>query len=209
MSKLFSRIIPSVTDESDGVSRSYDIYSRLLKDRIIMLHGPIDEMSSATTVMQLLVLEAENKDKPIYIYINSPGGCVYSCFSILDTMKCVKCPVATVSLGLVASAAAVILSCGTRGMRFALPNTRIMIHQPHGGAKGQVTDIEIQTKEFLFLKNKINDIMADRAKISITKIKQLMERDKYLSAEEALELGLIDRILKGDFDDKKSLLKIT
>jgi len=205
MKKIFNRIIPSVTDESDGISRSYDLYSRLLKDRIIMLHGPIDEQLASVIVMQLLILEAENKEKPIYIYINSPGGCVYSCLSILDTMQCLKCTICTVGLGLVASAASIILSCGTKGSRFSLPNTRIMIHQPHGGVEGQATDVEIQTKEMLFLKDTINEIITSRSTISSSQMKKLMERDKFLSATEAKNLGLVDKILVGSFDDKKKI----
>ena len=135
---LKSRVVPMVNDDSDGGGRAYDIYSRLLKDRIIFLHGEIEENSASTIVMQLLILESENSEKPIYIYVNSPGGCVYSCLSIIDTMKCLKCPIYTVGMGLVASAASVVLACGTKGFRYSLPNTRIMIHQPHGKTGGQV-----------------------------------------------------------------------
>lgn len=204
MSKIFSRFIPSVTDESGGVSRSYDLYSRLLKDRVIMLHGAIDDVVSTNIVMQLLILESENKQKPISIYINSPGGSVYDFLSIVDTMQCLKCPIVTVGFGLVASAASFILSCGTKGSRFVLPNTRIMIHQPHGNTSGgQVTDIEIQTKEFIFLKEKLNRMITERSNIPLAKMKQIMERDRYLSSEEAIEIGLVDSIIHGDFDKKE------
>jgi ATP-dependent Clp protease protease subunit len=202
MSNVISRLIPSVTDESDGIFRSSDIYSRLLKDRIIILQGPIEEHSATIVVMQLLFLESENAEKPIYIYINSPGGGVYSCFSILDTMLCLKCPVATVGFGFVASAASVILACGTRGLRSCLPNTRIMIHQPHGSAGGQVTDIEIQTNEMIFLKNKLIQIMADRTNVSEKDLRFKMERDNYLSAQDAFDMNLIDQIFSGSFDKK-------
>lgn len=205
MGNIFNRFIPHVVDESNGVSKSYDLYSRLLKDRIIMLHGEIEENLANNIVMQLLILEAESKTKPIHIYINSPGGCVYSCLSILDTMKCIKCPVATFGIGLVASAASVLLSCGTKGHRYVLPSTRIMIHQPHGRTHGQVTDIEIQTNEFLFLKNELNELLSGRSNVSTKEMSKLMERDKYLSSKEAIKIGLVDSILDGDFDKKQNL----
>ena len=205
MTKVFNRVIPSVIDESDGHLKSFDIYSRLLKDRIIILNGPIDEQSASIIVMQMLYLESENSQKPIHIYINSPGGCVYSCFSIIDTMRCLRCPIATVGFGFVASAASVILACGTKDMRSCLPNTRVMIHQPHGNAGGQVTDIEIQTNEMVFLKKVLTGIMAQRTNIPEDKMKDKMERDHYLSAEDCLDMKLIDKIFDGSFDDKSKL----
>ena len=208
MRRIKNTFIPSVTHDVDGVSRSYDLYSRLLKDRIIMLTRPIDSQEASNVVMQLLILESESKNKPISIYINSPGGDVYAFLSIIDTMQCLKCEIITVGFGLVASAAAVILACGTRGSRFALPNTRIMIHQPHGNTSGgQVTDIEIQTKEFLFLKNNLTEMMAKRSVLTPAKIKDLMERDKYCSVDEALKIGLIDKVIFGDFDDKSKIMR--
>ncbi|EPN3622098.1 ATP-dependent Clp endopeptidase proteolytic subunit ClpP [Campylobacter jejuni] len=191
--------IPYVIEKSSRGERSYDIYSRLLKDRIIMLSGEIHDELAASIVAQLLFLEAEDPTKDIYLYINSPGGVITSGFSIYDTMNYIKPDVCTICIGQAASMGAFLLSCGAEGKRFALPNSRIMIHQPLGGARGQATDIEIQAKEILRLKTILNDILAKNAKQKVTKIAKDTERDFFMSAQEAKEYGLIDKVLEKSF----------
>ncbi|EIY3537805.1 ATP-dependent Clp endopeptidase proteolytic subunit ClpP [Campylobacter jejuni] len=191
--------IPYVIEKSSRGERSYDIYSRLLKDRIIMLSGEIHDELAASIVAQLLFLEAEDPTKDIYLYINSPGGVITSGFSIYDTMNYIKPDVCTICIGQAASMGAFLLSCGTEGKRFALPNSRIMIHQPLGGARGQATDIEIQAKEILRLKTILNDILAKNTKQKVTKIAKDTERDFFMSAQEAKEYGLIDKVLEKSF----------
>ncbi|AXP09090.1 ATP-dependent Clp endopeptidase proteolytic subunit ClpP [Campylobacter hepaticus] len=191
--------IPYVIEKSSRGERSYDIYSRLLKDRIVMLSGEIHDELAASIVAQLLFLEAEDPQKDIYLYINSPGGVITSGFSIYDTMNYIKPDVCTICIGQAASMGAFLLSCGTEGKRFALPNSRIMIHQPLGGARGQATDIEIQAKEILRLKTILNDILAKNTKQKIAKISKDTERDFFMSAQEAKEYGLIDKILEKNF----------
>lgn len=191
--------IPFVIEKSGRGERSYDIYSRLLKDRIIMLSGPIDDAVASSVVAQLLFLEAEDPDKDIYLYINSPGGVITSGFSIYDTMNYIKPDIVTICIGQAASMGAFLLCCGTEGKRYALPSSRIMIHQPLGGAQGQATDIEIQAKEILRLKKYLNKIMAERTGKSVRTIEKDTERDFFLSAEEAKEYGLIDRVLERSF----------
>ncbi|EOX6036392.1 ATP-dependent Clp endopeptidase proteolytic subunit ClpP [Campylobacter jejuni] len=191
--------IPYVIEKSSRGERSYDIYSRLLKDRIIMLSGEIHDELAASIVAQLLFLEAEDPTKDIYLYINSPGGVITSGFSIYDTMNYIKPDVCTICIGQAASMGAFLLSCGTEGKRFALPNSRIMIHQPLGGARGQATDIEIQAKEILRLKTILNDILAKNTKQKVAKIAKDTERDFFMSAQETKEYGLIDKVLEKSF----------
>jgi ATP-dependent Clp protease protease subunit len=191
--------VPYVIEKSGRGERSYDIYSRLLKDRIIMLSGEINDAVASSIVAQLLFLEAEDPDKDIYIYINSPGGVITSGFSIYDTMNYIKPDIVTICIGQAASMGAFLLTCGTAGKRYALPSSRIMIHQPLGGAQGQATDIEIQAKEILRLKKYLNKIMAERTGKTIRAIEKDTERDFFMSAEEAKEYGLIDEVLTRSF----------
>ncbi len=191
--------IPFVIEKSGRGERSYDIYSRLLKDRIIMLSGPIDDAVASSIVAQLLFLEAEDPDKDIYLYINSPGGVITSGFSIYDTMNYIKPDIVTICIGQAASMGAFLLACGTPGKRYALPSSRIMIHQPLGGAQGQATDIEIQAKEILRLKKYLNKILAERTGKTVRTIEKDTERDFFMGAEEAKEYGLIDEVLKRSF----------
>lgn len=196
---MMSSYIPYVVEKTSRGERSYDIYSRLLKDRIIMLSGEINDDLAASIVAQFLFLEAEDPQKDIYLYINSPGGVVTSGFSIYDTMNYIKPDVCTICIGQAASMGAFLLSCGTQGKRFALPNSRIMIHQPLGGARGQATDIEIQAKEILRLKAILNDILAKNTKQKLSKIEKDTDRDFFMSAAEAREYGLIDKVLEKSF----------
>lgn len=189
-------LIPYVIEQTKNGERSYDIYSRLLKDRIIFLSGEIDGSVADVVVAQLLFLEAEDPDKDIMLYINSPGGEVTAGMAIYDTMNYIKAPVSTIVIGMAASMAAVLLAAGEKGKRIALPNSEIMIHQPLGGAKGQATDIAIQAEQIIKTKNKLNDILAVCTGRSIEQIRADVERDHYLSAQEALEYGLIDNIIK-------------
>ncbi len=189
-------LIPYVIEQTKNGERSYDIYSRLLKDRIIFLSGEINNDVADVVVAQLLFLEAEDPDKDIMLYINSPGGLVTAGMAIYDTMNYIKAPVSTIVIGMAASMAAVLLAAGTKGKRVALPNAEIMIHQPLGGAQGQATDIAIQAEQILKSKKKINRILADCTGKSEEQIAADVERDHYLSADEALEYGLIDNIFK-------------
>ncbi len=193
--------IPYVIEKTSRSERSYDIYSRLLKDRIIMLSGAIDDEVSSSIVAQLLFLEAEDPSKDIYLYINSPGGVVTSGFSIYDTMNYIKPDICTICIGQAASMGAFLLSCGTKGKRFALPNSRIMIHQPLGGAQGQATEIEIQAKEILRLKRILNEILAKNCDQKLNKIEKDTDRDFFMSAKEAMEYGLIDKVLEKSFKE--------
>ncbi len=187
--------IPYVVEKTGRGERSYDIYSRLLKDRIIMLSGEINDQVASSIVAQLLFLEAEDPEKDIYLYINSPGGVITSGFSIYDTMNYIRPDISTICIGQAASMGAFLLSCGTKGKRYALPNARIMIHQPLGGAQGQATDIEIQAKEILRLKKTLNEILAKNTGQTIKKIEKDTERDFFMSSNEAKEYGLIDKVL--------------
>ncbi len=191
--------IPYVIEQTGRGERSYDIYSRLLKDRIIMLSGEINDAVASSIVAQLLFLEAQDPDKDIYFYINSPGGVITSGFSIYDTMNYIKPDIVTICIGQAASMGAFLLSCGTEGKRYALPSSRIMIHQPLGGARGQATDIAIQAEEILRLKNYLNKILAERTGKTVKKIERDTERDNFMSAQEAVEYGLIDKILTKSF----------
>ncbi|EDM23584.1 ATP-dependent Clp endopeptidase proteolytic subunit ClpP [Caminibacter mediatlanticus] len=191
-----SILIPTVIEKTGRGERAYDIYSRLLKDRIIMLQGEINDHTASLIVAQLLFLEAENPEKDIYLYINSPGGVVTSGFAIYDTMNYIKPDVVTICMGQAASMGAFLLSSGAKGKRFALPHARIMIHQPLGGAQGQATDIEIHAKEILRMKKELNKILAENTGQSVRKIEKDTERDFFMSAEEAMKYGLIDKVLK-------------
>lgn len=188
--------IPYVIEKTGRGERSYDIYSRLLKDRIILLSGEIHDELASSIVAQLLFLEAEDPKKDIYLYINSPGGVITSGLSIYDTMNYVRPDICTICIGQAASMGAFLLSCGTKGKRYSLPNSRIMIHQPLGGARGQATDIQIQAQEILRLKSSLNEILAQNTGQPLQKIEQDTERDYFMSAKECQEYGLIDKILE-------------
>ena len=195
MSNIHSTLIPMVVEKTAAGERAFDIYSRLLKERIIFIGTPIDDNVSSLVIAQLLYLEADNQEKDIYMYINSPGGSVTSGFGILDTMNYVKPQIHTICLGQAASMAAVLLSVGEKGKRSALENSRIMIHQPLGGVQGQATDIEIHTKEILYLRHKLNTIMSNNTGKTVKQIEADTNRDNFMSSQEALEYGLIDQIL--------------
>ena len=187
--------IPYVVEKSGRGERSYDIYSRLLKDRIIMLSGEVNDAVASTIVAQLLFLEAEDPDKDIYLYINSPGGVITSGMSIYDTMNYIKPDICTICIGQAASMGAFLLSAGTKGKRYSLPNSRIMIHQPSGGAQGQSTDIQIQAKEIQRMKDSLNALIAEQTGHDVSKIELDTERDNFMSADEAKTYGLIDEVI--------------
>ncbi len=189
-------LIPIVVEQTPRGERSYDIYSRLLKDRIIFLGTEIDNATANTIIAQLLFLEATDPDKDIYIYINSPGGSVSSTIAIYDTIQYIRADVATICIGMAASGAALILASGTKGKRFVLPNSRIMVHQPLGGAQGQVTDIEIQTRELKRIKETINKILTHHTGQKYEKVEKDTDRDFYMSAQESKEYGLVDDVIK-------------
>lgn len=187
--------IPMVVEQSGRGERSYDIYSRLLKERVVFLVGPVNDMSANLVVAQLLFLEAENPDKDIYLYINSPGGSVTAGMSIYDTMQFIKPDVSTLCIGQAASMGAFLLAAGAKGKRYSLPNSRIMIHQPSGGFQGQSTDIEIHAKEILYLRSKLNDILAYHTGRTAEEIDRDTERDNFMSAEQSVEYGMIDKVI--------------
>jgi ATP-dependent Clp protease, protease subunit len=187
--------IPYVIEQSNRGERSYDIYSRLLKDRIIMLGDEINDQVANSVIAQLLFLEADNPEKDISIYINSPGGSTTAGFAIFDTMEYIKPDISTICIGMAASFGAMLLLAGTKGKRFALPNSEIMIHQPLGGARGQATEIEISAKRILKLRDHINQIISERTGQPVEKIAKDTDRDYFMSAEEALEYGIIDKII--------------
>ena len=192
-------LIPYVIDKTPNGERSYDIYSRLLKDRIIMLTEEVTSASASVIIAQLLFLESQDPDKEISFYINSPGGSVTAGLAIVDTMNYIKCPVSTICIGMAASMGSLLLSCGTKGRRFATPNSEVMIHQPliaGGGISGQATDIQIHSDHIIKMKEKLNKMLSDNSGKPLEQVKQDTERDKYLTAEEALEYGLIDGILE-------------
>ncbi len=190
-----SALIPMVVEQTNRGERAFDIYSRLLKDRIIFIGGPIDDHVANLVIAQLLFLESEDPDKDINLYINSPGGVVYSGLAIYDTMQYIKADVSTICVGMAASMGALLLSSGAKGKRYALPNSRIMIHQPLGGAQGQASQIEIQAKEILLLRSKLNQILHSHTGQPLEKIIQDTDRDYYMSAEESVDYGLIDGVL--------------
>ena len=189
-------LIPMVIEQSGRGERAYDIYSRLLKERVIFLVGPINDGMANLIVAQLLFLESENPDKEINLYINSPGGSVSAGMAVYDTMQFIKPDVATLCTGLAASMGAFLLAAGTKGKRFCLPNSRVMIHQPSGGFSGQASDIEIHAKEVLYLKRKLNEMMAQHTGQPIEVIERDTDRDNFMGAEDAVKYGLIDRVLK-------------
>ena len=195
MANEHSMLVPMVVEQTANGERAVDIYSRLLKERIIFLGMPIDDNISSLIIAQLLFLESEDAEKDIYMYINSPGGVITSGFGILDTMNYIKPDIATICMGQAASMAALLLSSGEKGKRSALANSRVMIHQPLGGVQGQATDIEIHTKEILFLRDKLNKILSDNTGKSIKTIENDTNRDNFMSAERALEYGIIDQIV--------------
>ncbi len=188
-------LVPTVVESTSRGERAYDIYSRLLKDRIIFLGTPIDDAVANLIMAQLLHLESEDPDKDIYLYINSPGGSITSLFAIYDTMQYIQPDVSTVCMGMAASAAAVILAGGAEGKRFALPHARVMMHQPHGGAQGQATDIEIQAKLIIQMREQLNHILAEHTKTDYEKVSTDTERDYWMLAEEAMEYGVIDAVI--------------
>jgi ATP-dependent Clp protease, protease subunit len=187
--------IPMVIEQSGRGERSYDIYSRLLKERVIFLVGPVNDMTANLVVAQLLFLEAENPDKDISLYINSPGGSVTAGMSIYDTMQFIKPDVSTLCIGQAASMGAFLLAAGAKGKRFSLPNSRVMIHQPSGGFSGQSTDIQIHAKEIMYLREKLNAILAHHTGRTVEEIDRDTERDNFMSAEQSAEYGLIDKVI--------------
>ena len=196
LDNLTNNLIPMVVEQSSRGERAYDIYSRLLKERIIFLTGPIDDNIASLICAQILFLESENPKKEISFYINSPGGIVWSGLAIYDTMQYVSSKIMTICVGQAASAGSLLLTAGEKNMRFSLPNSRIMVHQPSGGYQGQVTDIEIQTNEIKKTKNRLNEIYAKHTGKKINDVSNIMERDKYFSPEEAIKFGLIDKIVE-------------
>ncbi|HEX7240104.1 MAG TPA: ATP-dependent Clp endopeptidase proteolytic subunit ClpP [Longimicrobiaceae bacterium] len=186
---------PYVIERSSRGERSYDIFSRLLMDRIVFLGSSIDDNVANVIIAQLLFLEADNPDKDIYLYINSPGGSVYAGMAIFDTMQFLKAPVATICMGLAASMGSFLLSAGARGKRSALPNSRIMLHQPSGGSQGTAADIEIQAREILYIRERMNQIYADNTGQSVERIQEDLDRDRFMSPDEAKEYGLIDHVI--------------
>jgi ATP-dependent Clp protease protease subunit len=189
-------MVPMVIEQSGRGERAYDIYSRLLRERIVFLVGPVNDQSANVVVAQLLFLESENPDKDIFFYINSPGGSVSAGMSIFDTMQFIKPQVSTLCMGMAASMGAFLLAAGAKGKRLALPNSRIMIHQPSGGAQGQASDIEIQAREILKLRESLNKILAERTGQPLEKIRSDSERDYFMSSREALDYGLIDQVIE-------------
>ena len=195
MNSKINSLVPMVVEQTGNGERAFDIYSRLLKERIIFLGTPINDYVSSLVIAQLLFLEAEDPEKDVFIYINSPGGVITSGFGILDTMNYIKPDISTICMGQAASMAAVILSAGTKGKRMILENSRVMIHQPLGGVQGQATDIEIHTKEILFLKDKLNKILSKNTGQTVKTIENDTNRDNFMSAERALKYGLVDEII--------------
>ncbi|AQS53458.1 ATP-dependent Clp protease proteolytic subunit [Jeotgalibaca dankookensis] len=189
-------LIPTVIEQSSRGERAYDIYSRLLKDRIIMLSGPIDDNVANSVIAQLLFLDAQDPEKDIYIYINSPGGSVSAGLAIYDTMNFVKADVQTIAMGMAASMGSFLLTAGTKGKRFALPNAEIMIHQPLGGAQGQATEIEIAARHILATRERLNKILAERTGQPLEVIERDTDRDNYMTAQQAKEYGIVDKVME-------------
>ena len=188
-------LVPMVVEQTSRGERAYDIYSRLLKERVVFIVGPVEDYMANVVVAQLLYLESENPEKDIHIYINSPGGSVTAGLSIYDTMQFISCDVSTICVGQAASMGALLLGGGTNGKRFALPHSRIMVHQPSAGFQGQATDIDIHAKEVLELKHRLNKIMAKHTGQKVAKIEKDLERDNFMSSPEAVDYGLIDSVL--------------
>lgn len=194
-SPFVNTLVPMVVEQTNRGERAYDIYSRLLKERIVFVTGPIHDDMASLICAQLLFLESENPDKDITMYINSPGGVVTAGMSILDTMNYVRCDVATLCLGQACSAGSLLLTAGAKGKRYSLPNARVMVHQPHGGAQGQATDIEIQAREIITLRRRLNEIYVQQTGQSLEVIEATLERDRFMSAKEAQDFGLIDHVI--------------
>ena len=188
-------LVPVVVEQTSRGERSYDIYSRLLNDRIIFLSDQVNDVTASLVVAQLLYLEAQDPDKDIYLYINSPGGSITAGMAIYDTMNYIKCDVSTICVGMAASMGAFLLSSGAKGKRFALPNSEVMIHQPLGGMQGQATDIKIHADRILKIKSKLNSLLAEQTGKPLETIERDTERDNFMSADEALEYGLIDKVI--------------
>jgi len=199
ISEHMNNLIPMVVEQSNRGERAYDIYSRLLKERIVFLVGPVDDSVASLITAQLLFLESENPKKEIYLYINSPGGLVTSGLGIYDTMQYIKSEVSTLCIGQAASIASFLLAAGEKGKRFSLPNSRVMVHQPSAGFTGQATDIEIHAKEVLSLKKRLNEIYSKHTGKSVEEVKAALERDNFMTAENAKSFGLIDKVV-----DKRS-----
>ena len=199
--ETYTNLVPMVVEQSSRGERAFDIYSRLLRERIIFLTGPVEDYSASLIVAQLLFLEAENPKKEISFYINSPGGVVTSGLSIYDTMQFIRCPVTTLCVGQAASMGSLLLTAGAKDMRFALPNARIMVHQPSGGYQGQVTDILIHAKEVEALKKRLNEIYVKHTGRSYEDIHNALERDNFMTAEQARDFGLIDKVIERRPDD--------
>ena len=195
MEKTLNHLVPIVVETTPKGERSYDIYSRLLKERIIFLNAPIDDNIASIVCAQLLFLESEDQKKDISMYINSPGGVVSAGLAIYDTMNYIKCDVSTLCMGQAASMGSFLLSAGKKGKRFILPNARVMVHQPSGGARGQASDIQIQAQEILYLKSLLNSLYANHTNQNIDTIEKALERDNFMNAQEALEFGLVDKII--------------
>lgn len=200
--ETMNHLVPMVVEQTSKGERSYDIYSRLLKERIIFVSGAIEDTMASIIVAQLLYLESENPNKEIYMYINSPGGVVTSGLSIYDTMQYIKPKISTLCMGQACSMGSLLLTAGEKGMRFSLPNARIMIHQPSGGFRGQATDIEIHAKEIIALKKRLNNMYVKHTKQKLAVIERNMERDNFMSPEEAKKFGLIDGIIEKRSDQK-------
>ncbi|MCV9935322.1 ATP-dependent Clp protease proteolytic subunit [Boseaceae bacterium BT-24-1] len=199
--ETYNNLVPMVVEQSSRGERAFDIYSRLLRERIIFLTGPVEDYSASLIVAQLLFLEAENPKKEISFYINSPGGVVTSGLSIYDTMQFIRCPVTTLCVGQAASMGSLLLTAGAKDMRFALPNARIMVHQPSGGFQGQVTDILIHAREVESLKRRLNEIYVRHTGRSYEEIEQALERDNFMTADQAKEFGLIDKVIDKRADE--------
>ena len=199
--ETYNNLVPMVVEQSNRGERAFDIYSRLLRERIIFLTGPVEDYSASLIVAQLLFLEAENPKKEISFYINSPGGVVTSGLSIYDTMQFIRCPVTTLCVGQAASMGSLLLTAGKKGKRFALPNARIMVHQPSGGFQGQATDIEIHAREILSIRARLNDIYVKHTGQPLKAIEDAMERDRFLNAADAKAFGLIDKVIDKRADE--------
>ena len=195
MNKTYNQLVPMVVEQTPRGERAFDIYSRLLKERVIFITGPIEDQMANLIVAQMLFLEAENPEKDINIYINSPGGSVTSGMSIYDTMSYIKPDISTLCIGQASSMGAILLTGGSKGKRFALPNSRVMIHQPLGGFQGQATDIEIHAQEILKIRTKLNEILSHHSGQEIDKVSKDTERDNFMSGEEAVKYGLIDKVI--------------
>ena len=196
-------LVPMVVEQTARGERAYDIYSRLLKDRVIFIAGPVDDHNANLVVAQLLFLESENPDKDIHLYINSPGGSVSAGLSIYDTMQFIRPDISTMCIGQAASMGAVLLAGGTAGKRLALPHSRVMIHQPSGGARGQASDIEIQAHEIIKLRGRLNELLAQHTGQDAARIAKDTERDRFMSAEEAKDYGLVDKVFKQRVDNRE------